>query len=267
LEAPAGTGSGRSAEATLLAAAKALCLIGFPALPMLVYLSGTHPALYGPGAGEQIAQLAASATRWAQVHFALSAGGFLGLATVLIVRREVARKAPELWTNLAAAIGVIGAVVFTGTVLMEVTVIPALATACAASPVCLSAENAVFVNALADEGWRVLPGLTIGARTLMGGLALLAVLGFVYGGLRSWEAAPLFAGSVLEISLNTGLHAWGDFRMARGMPGAAAVAILVAGGAIAWRLLRERTEVDEPEPGGTPAGFGEGVPGSAEPAP
>lgn len=244
------------AEIRVLRAAKALILVGFPLVPMLVYLSGRHPGLGRVSSAEQISNLAAASADWAQVHFALSIGGFLGLAVILILRSEVARRAPELWTNAAAAVGVIGSVIFTGTVLMEVRVIPALARACVASAGCRAADNAVFTDALADEGWRVLPGLTAGGRTMMIGLALLAVLGFSYGGLRTWEAAALFGGAVLEIGLNTGLHQWGNFSPAQGMPGMAAVAILAGGAGVALRLIRqdrpsaEKTFTGEP-PGDT----------------
>ncbi len=232
------TPPGRSLDATVMAAAKALCLIGFPAIPMFVYLSNKHPSLDGSGAAQQIGQLADAAGTWAQVHFAFSVGGFLGLAVVLILRGQVAERAPQLWTNVAAAVGVVGGVIFTGTVLMEVTVIPALSTACAASPACLGPDNAVMADALADQGWRVLPGLTVGGRTLMVGLALLALLGVLYGSLRTWEGAALFFGAVLEIVANTGLHAWGNFRPASGMPGMAALAILAAGCGIAYSLFK-----------------------------
>lgn len=257
-EVPARGPQEKPARPGLLAAAQALCLIGFPALPMLVYLSARHPALPGPTAADQIAQLAAAAGRWAEVHLALSAGGFFGLGAVLVYRSRLAGRAPALWANAAAAIGVVGAVIFTGTVLMEVTVIPELATSCARTPACLAAENAPFTQALADQGWRVLPGLSLGGRTMMSGLALLAVLAVVYGGLRAWEALAVFFGSVLEIVADTGLHAWGNFQPARGMPGLAAVALLAAGAGVSHRLFTEpapRGGVPSPaEAGPEPAG-------------
>lgn len=246
-------------EVRVLRAAKALCLVGFPLVPMLVYLSGRHPGLGRVGSAEQITNLAAASADWAQVHFAFSIGGFLGLAALLVLRSEVAKRAPELWANAAAAVGVVGGVIFTGTVLMEVRVIPALARACVASAGCRTAENMVFTDALANEGWRVLPGLTAGGRTMMTGLALLAVVGFAYGGLRTWEAAALFGGAVLEIGLNTGLHQWGNFSPAQAMPGLAAVAILAGSAGVALRLIRpaeskpETTKNDDP-PGTAEAG-------------
>ena len=237
------------AEAMVLVAAKVICLIGFPLIPMAVYLSERHPGLGGVTSAEQISRLAAQATAWAQVHFAFSVGGFLALGAILVLRSEVARKAPELWTNAAAAVGVIGAVIFTGTVLMEVKVIPALSRACVASAGCRTPENAIFTDALANEGWRVLPGLTAGGRTMMAGVALLAMLGFTYGTLRIWEAAAIFGGAVWEIGTNTGLHQWGNFSPARGMPGLAAVAILLGSLGVAQRLIKAaRAGAVEPEP-------------------
>lgn len=222
---------------------------------MAVYLSGKHPSLGRNGSSSQIGNLAAQADMWTQVHFAFSVGGFLGLAAILIIRSEVARKAPMLWTNVAAAVGSVGGVIFTGTVLMEVRVIPALARACTASPACRIPDNQIFTDALADEGWRILPGLTAGGRTLMVGLALLAVLGFAFGSLKTWEAAAIFAGAVLEIGTNTGLHQWGNFSPASGMPGLAAVGILAGSAGIAWRLVRGRKVkiVELPEEPAPPA--------------
>lgn len=242
------------AEARVLLAAKVISLVGFPLTPMLVYLSGRHPSLAGVTSAAQIGRLAAQAADWAQVHFAFSVGGFLGIAAILVLRTEVAKKAPQLWTNAAAAVGIIGGVIFTGTVLMEVKVIPALARACVASPACRSTDNAIFTDAFANEGWRVLPGLTAGGRTFMLGLALLATLGFCYGALRTWEAGAIFAGAVLELGTNTGLHQWGNFSAEQGMPALAAVGILAGSCGVALRLIKpEKTEVVEPAPAAPPS--------------
>lgn len=255
------TPTGRSLEVRVLALAKAVCLIGFPLIPMLVYLSGKHPSLGRGDSFSQIGNLAAQSLMWTRVHFAFAVGGFFGLAAVLIVRGEVATRAPQLWTNAVAAVGVVGAVIFTGTVLMEVNVIPALARACTSSPGCRVPDNQIFADALANQGWRILPGLTLGGRMLMVGLAMLAVLGFSFGSLRNWESLALFSGSVLEIGTNTGLHQWGNFSPAAGLPGLAAVAILIGGCGISWRLTRPpRMDIVElPDEHSPPAG---GEPGS-----
>lgn len=220
----------------VIALAKAVCLIGFPAIPALIYLSGVHPSLPGPSSGDQIRQIAEQSVRWTQVHFAFSVAGFFGLATLFILRGLVPSSIP---VQIGTAIGLIGGVVFTGTVLMEVSVIPDLALACRSSPGCLSPANVSFANELANQGWRVLPGLILGGRILMLGLALLTAIAFTKGGLRFWEAAPMFVGSLIELALSTGLHAWGNFNPARGMPGLAAVALFVGGLALSVRLVRE----------------------------
>jgi hypothetical protein len=247
----------------VLTLAKVVCLVGFPLIPLAIYVSGVHPGLPGPTAADQIRQLADQAVRWTQVHFAFAAAGFLGLATLFIIRGLVPSSIP---LQIATGIGLVGGVIFTGTVAMEVSVIPELTLACRSSPGCLSPDNALFANELANQGWRVLPGLTLGGRVLMTGLALLAAIAFLRGGLRFWEAAPIFGGSLIEIALDTGLHAWGSFSPQRGMPGLAAVALLFGGAALSVRLVREawgvrpKTATSEPtaQPPGAPA---------AEPAP
>jgi hypothetical protein len=229
-------GERRNTGRKLIAVAKAACLVGFPAIPALIYLSGAHPSLPGPTSADQIRQLAEQSVRWTQVHFAFSIAGFLGLATLFILRGLVPSSIP---VQIATAIGLIGGVVFTGTVLMEVGVIPDLSLACRSSPGCLSPSNTAFADELANQGWRILPGLTMGGRILMAGLALLSAIALAKGALRFWEAAPLFAGSLIELTLNTGLHAWGNFNPSRGMPGLAAVALLIGGLALSVRLVRE----------------------------
>jgi hypothetical protein len=145
--------------------------------------------------------------------------------------------------QIATGIGLVGGVIFTGTVAMEVSVIPKLTLACRSSPGCLSQANAPFADELADQGWRVLPGLIVGGRLLMIGLALLTAIAFFRGALRIWEAAPIFGGSLVEIALDTGLHAWGDFSLQRGMPGLAAVGLLLGGAALSVRLVAEAWDV------------------------
>ncbi|MGQ0678233.1 MAG: hypothetical protein ACT4OM_01000 [Actinomycetota bacterium] len=235
------TSTARSSKvgSRLIALAKALCLVGFPVIPLAINRSGVHPSLPGPTSADQIRQLAEQAERWTQAHFAFSVAGFLGIAVILVLRSKVVSKANALLVEGATAVGIVGAVIFTGTVLMEVRVVPALSKACAASPLCLLNGNSAFTDQLANEGWRVLPGLTQGGRTMMVGVALLAMIGFGTGALRVWEGGPIFMGGFLEVGLNTGLHAWGNFNLSRGMPGLAAVALFLGGAALAARLVRE----------------------------
>jgi hypothetical protein len=220
----------------VLSLVKAVCLIGFPLIPAAIYISGVHPGLPGPTSADQIRQLAEQATRWTQVHFAFTIAGFLGLATLFIIRGLVPSSIP---LQIATGIGLAGGVIFTGTVAMEVSVIPKLTLACRSSPGCLSPANALFTEELANQGWRVLPGLTLGGRVLMIGLALVTAVAFARGALRFWEAALISGGSLVEIALDTGLHAWGDFTPQGGMPGLAAVALLLGGAALSVRLVAE----------------------------
>jgi hypothetical protein len=223
----------------IVAVCKALCLIGFPAIPMFIYLSGVHPALPGATSAEQIKQMAGQAMRWSQVHLGFSVAGFLALGVLFTLRGIVASRAPVLLVEAATVVGVIGGFIFTGTVLMEVNVVPDLASACARTPICVTSSNSSFTNELADQGWRVLPGLRTGGRTLMVGIAALAMIGFTTEALKPFEAAPIFMGSVLEAGLNTGLHSWGNFQLVRGFPGLAAVGLLIGGGLLAVRLVRQ----------------------------
>lgn len=234
----------------LAALGKAVCLIGFPAIPMFIYLSKVHPSLPGPSSADSIRQMADQAVRWSQVHFGFSVAGFLGLGVLLILRGLVVTKGPRLAVEIAAIIGVVGGVIFTGTVLMEVSVVPELALACDSSQICVSTSNAVLTDELANQGWRVLPGLTRGGRTMMLGLIILAMIGFASDALKPVEAGPIVTGAVLEFGLNTGLHAWGNFYPSRGMPGMAAVFLLVGGTALAVRLVKEawRTPESGPSP-------------------
>jgi hypothetical protein len=220
----------------VLTLAKTVCLIGFPLIPAAIYISGVHPGLPGPTSSDQIRQLAEQAVRWTQVHFAFTIAGFLGLATLFIIRGLAPSTIP---LQIATGVGLVGGVIFTGTVAMEVSVIPELTLACRSSPGCLSPANARFADELANQGWRVLPGLTLGGRVLMIGLALVTAIAFFRGALRIWEAALIFGGSMVEIALDTGLHAWGDFSLQRGMPGLAAVGLLLGGAALSVRLVAE----------------------------
>ncbi len=240
----------------LLTFVKVVCLIGFPLIPMAIYLSKVHPGLPGPGSAEQIRQISLQSVRWTQVHFAFCIAGIMGLATLFILRGMMRSSLP---VQIATAIGLVGGVIFTGTVLMEVTVIPELSMACTRSPGCLSPANSIFTDELANQGWRVLPGLTLGGRTLMLGLALMAALAIGRGALKFAEGAFLVAGSLIELALNTGLHAWGNFDFGRGAPGLAAVCLLVGGLLLSARLIREvlpePPESSTSEPPAQPAGF------------
>lgn len=225
-------------ERRIFQALCAICLIGFPSILLLIDVTNIHPSLGRGMATDQIRQLAASAGEWAQVHGLFVVAGFFGLATMLILRSVIAAKDPSLAPDVAAAVGVVGAVVFLGTVLMEVLVVPELTKACVASGPCLSAANLDFTEALADQGWRALPGLGWGSRGVSLGLLLLAVVGAKSGGLKLWEAAALMVGGLQEFLVGTGLHGWGTFDPELGLTGLTGVAILVANAGVAIRIFR-----------------------------
>jgi hypothetical protein len=226
-------------EARVVQVLKASCLIGFPLILILVDLTGVHPSLPGSTGAEQIQKLAASAARWSQVHAAFTVAGFLALCTMLVLRGLIARGSTHLPADAAAAIGAIGAVVFTATVIMEVSVVPKLSSACAASEPCLTPANLVFTEELADQGWRDLPGLVWGSRGIALGVLLLAVLGLRSGALKLWEALLIGAGGFYEFAAPTGLHAWGTFSPGTGFPGITGLMVLAGNVGIALRLFRQ----------------------------
>jgi hypothetical protein len=218
---------------------RATCLLGFPLILILIDLTGVHPSISGRTGAEQIKSLAASATRWAQVHTAFTVAGFFALGTMLHLRSLIVGRSGHLLADAAAAIGVVGAVIFIGTVLMEVLVIPKLSAACVSAPPCLSASNLTFTEELADQGWRVLPGLIWGSQGIASGLLLLAALGGRSGGLKLWEALLLGAGGFYELVAPTGLHAWGTFSVEAGLPGMTGLMVLAGNAGIALRQLRQ----------------------------
>ena len=225
-------------EARALQALKATCLLGFPLILILIDVTGVHPSLIGRTGAEQIEKLATSATRWAQVHAAFAVAGFFALGTMLTLRALIARGSVHLPADVAATVGVVGAVVFTGTVIMEVLVIPQLSAACVAAEPCLDPANLIFTEELADQGWRVLPGLLWGGRGIALGLLLLAALAGRSGALRLWEALLIGAGGFYELVAPTGLHRWGTFSAAVGFPGITGLMVLAGNAGIALRLFR-----------------------------
>jgi hypothetical protein len=255
----------QSREDAISRALQAACLVLFPLILILIDLTKVHPGLTGRTGADQIRSLAQQAARWSEVHSAFVLAGFCALASILVLRSLIHRRQRMLVADVAAAVGVIGAVIFTGTVIMEVLVVPALSTACASTPSCVSPQNFAFTERLADQGWRVLPGLGAGAQTLMLGLLLLAVIGSLVGALKPWESALIAAGALFELVIGTGLHRWGSFylnRGARGLAGLAGVAVLLGNASIAWRLIRRKTDPDPAEPAREP----ETAPTAAVPA-
>lgn len=207
-----------------------------------------HPGLSGRTGAEQIAQLAAQSVRWQQVHGAFFLAGVLALLGVLWLRQAVLPGGLRLVVDVFSIVGILGAVIFASTVLAEVIMIPDLSEACSASPGCLDPANAPFTEAFADAGWRVLPGLSIGARLLMAGVVALALIGWATDRLRILEAFPLVAGGGYELIDGTGLHGWGNFRLEDGATGLSAVLFLVGLGTMALRIRSEGRQTTEPDP-------------------
>lgn len=218
----------------------------FALILLAIDVTGVHPGLPGRTGAEQIQQLAAQAERWRQVHAGFSAAGLLGLIAVLSLWRLVLPGGLKPMAHVAAAAGLVGAIVFSATVLAEVVMIPDLAEACAASPACLSGENARFTETFADVGWRVLPGLDYGARLLMAGIAALALLGWGTDRLRVLESLPLVLGAGYELVGRTGLHGWGNFRLEDGFTGISAVLVLTGAAAMMVRWPRKRSSSRSP---------------------
>lgn len=234
-----GTAEEATRAAGVMRVLRATCLLGFPLILILIDFTGVHPSISGRTGAEQIESVAASATRWAQVHAVFTVAGFLALGTMLDLRSLIVRRSSRLLADAAAAIGVVGAVVFIGTVWMEVLVIPKLSAACVSAPPCLSAPNLRFTEELADQGWRVLPGLIWGSRGIALGLLLLAAIGGRSGSLKFWEALLLGAGGFYELVAPTGLHAWGTFSVEAGLPGMTGLMVLAGSAGIALRHLRQ----------------------------
>jgi hypothetical protein len=101
-----------------------------------------------------------------------------------------------------------------------------------ASGSCLSPGNEPFLGQFADRSWNDLPHLSYAAGTLIFSLAALAVLGWVAGSVRPWEALVMAVGVVGIYATNTVLH--GDARYGL-------LFVLVAGASIAVRMLEGRT--------------------------
>jgi hypothetical protein len=235
----------QSVEGGVAQALKAICLLGFPLILILIDLTDVHPTLPGRTGAEQIRKLAESAERWAQVHAGFTVAGFLALGVMLTLRGLIARGSSHLPADIASAVGVVGAVVFTATVLMEVGVVPNLSAACVAAEPCLDPANVIFTEELANQGWRALPGLLWGSWGIALGLLLLAALGGRSGALKVWEAVLLGAGGFYELVTPTGLHGWGTFSAEAGFPGITGVMVLAANAGVALRLFRRSDAISE----------------------
>jgi hypothetical protein len=92
-------------------------------------------------------------------------------------------------------VGVAGAALLSGVVLMEAGLVAPLATACEQSPACLASEGAGVAEALAALGWRNVDPLTWAGGPLATGLLLLGLAGGLLrtlgsGRRRCWSWPP-----------------------------------------------------------------------------
>lgn len=184
----------------------AACIVLFPLTFIVLAGTGVHPSA-GLGA-EGIRLVAEAADRWRIVHAGLAVGALLGLGTVLVLRAlavEARPSGPSRWlTEGFTVIGMSGAAMLSGVLLMEVGLVAPLAEACAASPSCLS--DAVFASRVADLGWAAIPPLGWAGILFAVGLLGLALIGWVTGGLRWWEGLILALAALGVGFTNPGLH-------------------------------------------------------------
>jgi hypothetical protein len=187
-------------------ALSAACIVLFPLTFIVLAGTGAHPSA-GLGA-EGIRLVAEAADRWRIVHAGLAVGALLGLGTVLVLRAlavEARPSGPARWlTEGFTVIGVSGAAMLSGVLLMEVGLVAPLAEACAASPSCPS--DAPFAARVADLGWAAIPPLGWAGILFAVGLLGLALTGWVTGGLRWWEGLVLALAALGIGFTNPGLH-------------------------------------------------------------
>lgn len=185
---------------------QAACLILFPILFIVLAGTNIHP---NAGFGAQgIRMVAQAAGRWQFVHTGLILASLLALGTVLILRTLIVRTrggGPIRWTAEGfAAVGVAGAAMLSGVVLIEVGLVAPLSEACAAAPSCL--EDPSFTARFAEVGWANIIPLGVAGGLLLIGLMGLAIVGWISGGLRWWEGLAIVVGGGGIAFTNPGFH-------------------------------------------------------------
>jgi hypothetical protein len=187
----------------------AACLVGFPLLFIVFAGTGIHPGPSGT-TQEQIRLVAAAGGRWRLVHLVLAAASLLGIGAVVTLWMTVVRGRSGIlaWVgDLGLVLGVAGAALLSGVILMEAGLVAPLAVACAGSAACLGPEGAGVAEAIAGLGWSDVDPLTWAGGPLATGLLLLGVAGGLLRSLRVWEAALLVLAEVGVLVTNPGLHA------------------------------------------------------------
>ena len=187
----------------------AACLVLFPLLFIVVAGTDIHPGPSGT-TQDQIRLVAAAEARWRLVHLMLAAASLLGIGAVITLWMIAIRGRSGVlaWVgDLGLVVGVAGAALLSGVVLMEAGLVAPLAEACAQSPACLSPDNASVAEAIAALGWRNVDPLTWAGGPLATGLLLLGAAGGLLRTLRVWEAALLVLAAIGLVLTNPGLHA------------------------------------------------------------
>jgi hypothetical protein len=221
----------------------AACLVGFPLLFIVVAGTDIHPGPSGT-VQDQIRLVAAAEARWRLVHLVLAAASLLGIGAVVTVWMLAVRGRSGVlaWVgDLGLVVGVAGAALLSGVVLMEAGLVAPLAVACAQSPACLAPEGAGVAEAIAGLGWNNVDPLTWAGGPLATGLLLLGLVGGLLRTLRVWEAALLALAAIGVLVTNPGLHAPAHYPL---------VFVLVVFGSLALRWVTGGVA----DPGRPPAG-------------
>jgi hypothetical protein len=221
----------------------AACLVGFPLLFIVFAGTDIHPGPSG-STQEQIRLVASAEARWRLVHLVLAGASLLGIGAVITLWMIAVRGRSGVLTwvgDLGLVVGVPGAALLSGVVLMEAGLVAPLAVACAQSPACLGPEGAGVAEAIAGLGWRNVDPLTWAGGPLATGLFLLGIAGGLLRTLRVWEAALLVLAAIGLVFTNPGLHAPAHYPL---------VFVLVVFGSLALRWLTGGAA----DPGRSPAG-------------
>jgi hypothetical protein len=221
----------------------AACLVGFPLLFIVFAGTAIHPGPSGT-TQDQIRLVAAAEGRWRLVHLVLAAASLLGIGAVITLWMMTVRGRSGVlaWVgDLGLVVGVAGAALLSGVVLMEAGLVAPLAVACAGSAACLAAEGAGVAEAIAGLGWRNVDPLTWAGGPLATGLLLLGLVGGLLRSLRVWEAGLLVLAAIGLVFTNPGLHAPAHYPL---------LFVLVVFGSLALRWLTGGAA----DPGRSPAG-------------
>jgi hypothetical protein len=232
----------------------AACLVLFPLLFIVFGGTDIHPGPSGT-TQDQIRLVAAAEGRWRLVHLVLAAASLLGIGAVITLWMIAVqgRSGVLTWVgDLGLVVGVVGAALLSGVVLMEAGLVAPLAVACAQSPACLGPEGAGVAEAIAGLGWSNVDPLTWAGGPLATGLLLLGLVGGLLRTLRVWEAALLALAAIGLLFTNPGLHAPAHYPL---------LFVLVVFGSLAVRWLTGAVATAGRSPAGPAARGASAAPG------